>query len=86
MANVLDCEPGKAESALDKLYIDVLESRGIMDCSTDKLKYVLVAKIPLTGMGLDPLLGLSINTERTPQDGAQIQLTTCMSVINAPFF
>jgi len=87
LANVLNDQPSKVERALDKLYLDVLKRREITDCMANEIKYILVsmlvAKIPLTGVGLDLLLGLSMNNKQTLQDGAQIQLSTCLSLINA---
>ena len=58
MANVLNCQLEKVESTQDKLYL-VLKCKKIEDCTIDNIKYILgsilVAKIPLTGVGLDSL-------------------------------
>jgi hypothetical protein len=84
---VLEGQPGNAESALDKLYLDVMKSREIIGCTLDEISYVvgsiLAAKTPLTRVGLDSLLGLRRNAIQTAQDGAQIRLTTSASLINA---
>ena len=85
--DVLDGQPGNAENALDKLYLGVMESREIIGCTPDEIKYVvgsiLAAKIPLTRVGLDAFLGLRRNAIKILQDGAQIRLTTSASLINA---
>jgi hypothetical protein len=87
LSNVLDGQPGNAEKALDKLYLDVMKSREIIGCTPDEINYmvgsILAAKTPLTRVGLDSLLGLCRNTIQMLQDGAQIRLTTSASLINA---
>jgi hypothetical protein len=76
------------EAALDDLYIGILRRTNALHNLPDgTFKYVvgsiLVAKTPLTRMGLDSLLGLGKNVERTRRDGSKIRLTSSASLIKA---
>jgi len=75
------------EAALDDLYRGILERTDALHNSTDATKYVvgsiLVAKTPLTRMGIDSLLGLGKNVVRSLGDGSQIRLTSSAPLIKA---
>jgi hypothetical protein len=75
------------EAALDDLYLGILQRTDALHKSTDATKYVvgliLVAKAPLTRVGLDSLLGLRRNVVRTLGDGSRIQLTSSAPLIRA---
>jgi hypothetical protein len=79
-------QPGP-EAALDDLYLGIMRRTQALHHSTDATKYVvgsiLVAKIPLTLKGLDSLLGLGRNVQRTLRDGSRIQLTSSAPLIAA---
>jgi hypothetical protein len=75
------------EASLDILYLGILQHTPMLLYSIEATKYVvgaiLVAKTPLTQIGLDSLLGLGKNVVRPLRDGSQVELTSSASLINA---
>ncbi|KIM74793.1 hypothetical protein PILCRDRAFT_693732 [Piloderma croceum F 1598] len=75
------------EAPLDMLYLGILQRTPTLLYSIDTTKYIvgaiLVAKTPLTRVGLDSLLGLGKNIVQTLRDGSKIQLASSAPLINA---
>jgi hypothetical protein len=75
------------EAPLDILYLGILQRTPTLLYSIDTTKYVvgaiLVAKTPLTRVGLDSLLGLGKDVVQTLRDGSKMQVASSASLINA---
>jgi hypothetical protein len=75
------------EAPLDMLYLGILQRTPTLLYSIDTTKYmvgaILVAKTPLTRVGLDSLLGLGKNMVQILQDGSKIQLVSSAPLIHA---